>query len=401
MDPPVVIDPRYHDAVIFDLYGVLTDAASVQRASWGSLFNEYLVRRPAHEDEDHSAFTDDDYWQLVNGKPRPDGVADFLASQGISLPRGVPSDAGEDTMCGLANRQQQLYADLLDREVPLFGAMVALARKLRDIDVATAAHSSSPGCPQVSEVAGVDGLLDVYIDGTAADGLSIAGNPLLVVRLEAAHVLDAARRISVNPQRTVIVGDTEAGLSVGRDGGFAFVIGVDTTGCADRLFQRGADVVVADLADIAVRTGDKRISEIPNALESYGQLAGIAIARESVLFLNYDVALPQIVSDPGAVALVDGADQALGRLADVSPVVVISGRDLADICGRVGIPGIWYAGSHGFELVGPDGNHREHEAGVAAVPVLAGAADELRDTLEQIPGVRVVHTRFAVAVHYR
>uniref|UniRef100_UPI003F9C2C44 HAD family hydrolase n=1 Tax=Mycobacterium sp. TaxID=1785 RepID=UPI003F9C2C44 len=257
MDPPVVIDPRYHDAVIFDLYGVLTDAASVQRAAWASLFNEYLVRRPAHEDEDHSAFTDDDYWQLVNGKPRPDGVADFLASQGISLPRGVPSDAGEDTMCGLANRQQQLYADLLDREVPLFGAMVALARKLRDIDVATAANSSSPGCPQVSEVAGVDGLLDVYIDGTAADGLSIAGNPLLVVRLDAAHVLDAARRIGVNPQRTVIVGDTEAGLSVVRDGGFAFVIGVDRTGCADRLFQRGADVVVADLADIAVRTGDK------------------------------------------------------------------------------------------------------------------------------------------------
>ena len=58
-------------------------------------------------------------------------------------------------------------------------------------------------------------------------------------------------------------------------------------------------------------------------------------------------------------------------------------------------------GSHGFELVGPDGSHREHEAGAAAVPVLAGAADELRDILEQIPGVRVVHTRFAVAVHYR
>jgi len=27
MNPPVVIDPRYHDAVIFDLHGVLTDAA--------------------------------------------------------------------------------------------------------------------------------------------------------------------------------------------------------------------------------------------------------------------------------------------------------------------------------------------------------------------------------------
>ncbi len=124
-------------------------------------------------------------------------------------------------------------------------------------------------------------------------------------------------------------------------------------------------------------------------------------AARSVLFLNYDVALSQTVSDPGAVALVDGAAQALRSLADVSPVVVISGRDLADLRDRVDIPGIWYAGSHGFELVGPDGSHREHEAGAAAVPVLAGAADELRNILEQIPGVRVVHTRFAVAVHYR
>ena len=131
MNPSVLIDPRYHDAVIFDLCGVLTDAAAAQRAAWASLFNDYLVRRPAHEDEDHSAFSDDDYRQLVDGKPRADGVADFLASQGISLPRGVPSDRGEDTACGLANRQQQLYADLLDREVPLFGAMVALSRKLR------------------------------------------------------------------------------------------------------------------------------------------------------------------------------------------------------------------------------------------------------------------------------
>jgi hypothetical protein len=63
---------------------VLTDA-SVQRVAWASLFNDYLVRRPAYEGQYHSPFTDDDYWQLVDGKPRPDGVANFLASRGISL----------------------------------------------------------------------------------------------------------------------------------------------------------------------------------------------------------------------------------------------------------------------------------------------------------------------------
>jgi alpha,alpha-trehalase len=175
MNPPVVIDPRYHDAVIFDLDGVLTDAASAQRTAWASLFNDYLARRPDGEDEDHAPFTDDDYRQLVDGKPRPDGVADFLASRGISLPRGVPSDTGDATICGLANRQKHLYADLLDRVVPPFGAMVALMRKLLGIDVAaTAVHASSPGHQQLSKVAGVDSLLDVDIRGTAAEGLSIA-----------------------------------------------------------------------------------------------------------------------------------------------------------------------------------------------------------------------------------
>jgi alpha,alpha-trehalase len=402
VSPSVVIDPRYHDAVIFNLDGVLTDAASLQRTAWASLFNDYLANRPAHEDEDHSPFTDEDYQQLIDGKQRPDGVADFLASRGISLPRGVPSDTSDDTICGLASRQRQIYADLLDREAPLFGAMVTLAQKLRDIEVAaTAVHALGTGSRPVPKAGGIDSLLDTYIGGTAAEALSVAERPYLVIDQEATHVLDAAGKLGVHPHRTVVVGDTEAGLSAGRDAGFALVIGVDRTGRVDELFQRSADIVVADLADIPVRTGDKRISEIPNVLESYGQLASIAIARESTLFLNCETALSQIVSDPGAVVLDDGMAEALARLADSSPVVIISCYDLADIRDKVGLPGIWYAGCHGFELVGPDGSHHEHEAGAAAVPVLADAAAELRATLEQIPGLRVVRTRFTVAVHYR
>jgi alpha,alpha-trehalase len=277
----------------------------------------------------------------------------------------------------------------LDGAPPPFGAMVALMRKLLGIDVAAmAVHASGAGGQQLSDVAGVDSLLDVGIDGTATVP-------------ESTDILDAARKLGVRPQRTVVVGDSEAGLSAGRDAGVALVIGIDSSERANGLIQCGADVVVADLADIAVRTGDKRISEIPNALQSYAQLAGIAIGRESALFLNYDVALSQIAPNPGTVALVDGAAQALGGLAGLFPIVVISGRELAEIRDLVGIPGIWYAGSHGFELAGPDGSHREFEAGAVAVPVLAGAAAALRHTLEQIPGVRVVHTRFAVEVHYR
>ena len=88
-------------------------------------------------------------------------------------------------------------------------------------------------------------------------------------------------------------------------------------------------------------------------------------------------------------------------LASQCPVAILSGRDLADIRTRVPIPGIWYAGSHGFELTEPDGTYHRNEAAAAAVGVLERAAAELSESLAEIPGVRVEHKRFAVAVHYR
>jgi trehalose 6-phosphate phosphatase len=68
---------------------------------------------------------------------------------------------------------------------------------------------------------------------------------------------------------------------------------------------------------------------------------------------------------------------------------------------RVGLPGIWYAGSHGFELTAPDGTHHQNDAAAAAIPVLEQAAAQLREQLGPIPGVMVEHKRFGVAVHYR
>jgi alpha,alpha-trehalase len=214
-------------------------------------------------------------------------------------------------------------------------------------------------------------------------------------------MLEAATRLAVRPERSVVVEDADAGVAAGRSGGFGLVIGVDRTGHADELLRCGADVTVADLADVRVRTGDKPMSALPNALDSYGQLIGVVGGRRLMVFLDFDGTLSDIVSDPGAATLVDGAATALEHLAAHCPVAIVSGRDLADIRSRVGIPGIWYAGSHGFELTGPDGSYHQNDAAVAAVPVLESAADELRDELRHIPGVRVEHKRFAVAVHYR
>ena len=119
------------------------------------------------------------------------------------------------------------------------------------------------------------------------------------------------------------------------------------------------------------------------------------------MFFDFDGTLSDIVDDPDSARPVAGAGEALQKLAAQCPVAVLSGRDLADVTKRVGLPGIWYAGSHGFELTAPDGTHHQNDAAAAAIPVLEQAAAQLRDQLGSIPGVVVEHKRFGVAVHYR
>ncbi len=395
MKSPITIDPRLHDAVIFDLDGVVTDTASVHAQTWKLLFDDFLSRRPANDDEDHAPFTDDDYQHFVDGKPRYDGVTDFLAARGIVVPAGGPADLTEDTVYGLGNRKQDMFRERLGDGVPVFDSTVELVIRLSEAGVATAIYSSSRNCEYVLKAAGLGDLFAVRVDGVVADELGLPGKP------DPAVLLEAIRRLGVVPERSVVVEDAEAGVEAGRNGGFALVIGVDRTGHADELVRYGADVVVPDLADVAVRSGDKRMPELANALESYGQLITLMNGRTPFVCLDFDGTLSEIVSEPDAAVLVEGAAEALERLAGLCPVAIMSGRDLADIRDRVGIPGIWYAGSHGFELTAPDGTAHQNDAAAAAVPVLERAAGALSDELEDIPGIRVEHKRYAIAVHYR
>jgi beta-phosphoglucomutase-like phosphatase (HAD superfamily) len=94
-------------------------------------------------------------------------------------------------------------------------------------------------------------LFDVRVDGVLAEELGLAGKP------DPAMLVEAASRLTVRPDRCVVIEDAEAGVTAGRDGGFALVICVSRSGNADDLLRCGADVVVADAADISVRMDDQ------------------------------------------------------------------------------------------------------------------------------------------------
>ena len=252
---PVDIDLRFHDGVLFDLDGVVTDTAKVHAAAWSSLFDDFLGGRAAAEGGNTSPFTNDDYRHFVDGKPRYDGVIDFLASRGIALRRGRPTDTGDDvTVYGLGNHKQRLFRRLLTDGVPVFESTVVLVRRLRDLGIGVAVYSSSRNCADVLIAAGIDDLFDVRVDGVLAEELGLAGKP------DPAMLVEAAGRLTVRPDRCVVIEDAEAGVTAGRDGGFALVIGVARSGNADDLLRCGADVVVADAADISVRVDDHLVT---------------------------------------------------------------------------------------------------------------------------------------------
>ena len=212
-----------------------------------------------------------------------------LRRGGFRCRREIASDSAEDTVCGLGNRKQQIFLERLDAGVPVFESTVALVHKLAETGIATAVYSSSRNCEHILKAAGLGDLFAVRVDGVVADALGLPGKP------DPAVLLEAINRLGAIPERSVVVEDAEAGVQAGRNGGFALVIGVDRTGHADELLRYGADVVVADLADVAVRTGDNRMSLLPNALDSYGQLIGVVGGRQPFVCLDFDGTLSEIV----------------------------------------------------------------------------------------------------------
>lgn len=395
MRPAPLIDARRHDAVIFDMDGVVTDSARVHAAAWKEMFDDFLAHRAPAPGEILSPFTDDDYLRWVDGEPRYRGVSDFLAARGISLPEGDPADAEDaGTVCALGNRKDRLFLERLARDgVPAFDSTVALVRRLQTAGIGVAVFSASRNCADVLRAAGIGDLFAVRVDGIVAAELGLAGKP------DPAMLLEAARRLGTEPERTVVVEDAEAGVAAGRAGGFGLVIGVDRGGHGDRLAERGADVVVPDLDRVRLRNGFRRMSEVPDAVAR--RLGDLLDTEKASVLLDFDGTLSAIVPDPAAATLVEGGAPALARLAEQCPVAIVSGRELADLRDRVGVDGLWYAGCHGFELQAPDGTTYVHDAAPGAERALAAAAEELTRSLSAIEGILVEHKRFAVAVHYR
>jgi beta-phosphoglucomutase family hydrolase len=227
-------------ACLFDLDGVLTRTAAVHRAAWGEVFDPLL------KSHGQQPFTDADYLRFVDGKPRRDGVRDFLASRDITLPEGSPSDSPDtNSVAGIGNRKNVLLLERLEEHgVEVFPGSVTYLRAVHDSGVRTAVVTASANGAEVIRAAGIDDLVEQRVDGVVADEQGLPGKPAPDTFLE------AARRLGVEPVEAAVFEDAQAGVAAGLAGGFGFIVGVNRGDQAEALLQGGANVVVDDLAEL-------------------------------------------------------------------------------------------------------------------------------------------------------
>ena len=242
-----IITRGRYDAVLLDLDGVITDTAKLHAACWKQMFDAYLQQRATQRGEAFRPFDlANDYRLYVDGKPRFDGVRDFLKSRGIQLPEGRPDDPPQlDTVGGLGNRKNELVDEVIHAKgVKPYEGSVKLIQRLRHDGFKIAVVTSSQNCGTVLKAAKLDAVFDARVDGNTMHAQKLAGKPAPDTYLAAAKLLGVA------PARSIVIEDAIVGVEAGCMGKFGLVVGVARKGNAEELRQHGAQVVVNDLGEL-------------------------------------------------------------------------------------------------------------------------------------------------------
>ena len=224
---------RLLDAVLFDLDGVLTSTTALHIDCWKRTFDPLLAELGQAPFDPHREYADH-----VDGKPRYDGVRDFLRSRGVEL--------SEAEVVAVGDAKQALVERALARDgVEAFPGSERWVRELRAQGIRTAVVSSSANAHQVLRAAGIDDAFDAVVDGGEVTRLGLRGKPA------PDGFLEASRRVGVRADRAAVVEDALAGVAAGRAGDFRLVIGVARNVGHDELRRAGAHVVVDDLGELA------------------------------------------------------------------------------------------------------------------------------------------------------
>lgn len=234
------------DAVVFDLDGVITQTAKTHSAAWKKMFDDYLKKREKEHNEPFKEFTQKDYLEYVDGKPRYKGVESFLKSRGIDLPWGDAEDEpGKETVCGLGNQKNDAFIQVLKKDgAEIYPSTVELLKELKAAGVKLGVASSSKNCKEVLETVDLEKYFETRVDGVVSAELGLNGKP------EPDIFTTACENMEVSPENSIVVEDAVSGVQAGSKGNFGLTLGIAREDNIEELRKNGADVVVEDLEEV-------------------------------------------------------------------------------------------------------------------------------------------------------
>ncbi|KAI4383066.1 hypothetical protein MLD38_008946 [Melastoma candidum] len=186
------------------------------------------------------------------------------------------------------------------------------------------------------------------------------------------------------------------------------------SGCLDAMKSSSPPprlITISD--DIAYQTW---MLKYPSALLSFEQFTSFARGKKIVLFLDYDGTLSPIVDNPDCAFMTESMRAAVKRAAKCFPTAIISGRSRDKVLEFVQLTELYYAGSHGMDIMGPvtqssseaikSTDEQDKEASLfqpasGFLKMIEEVLELLVETTKDINGVKVENNKFCVSVHYR
>ncbi|XP_066376100.1 probable trehalose-phosphate phosphatase 8 [Miscanthus floridulus] len=154
----------------------------------------------------------------------------------------------------------------------------------------------------------------------------------------------------------------------------------------------------------AVHEYDAWTRKHPSGLGSFDQIAAAAKGKRIVMFMDYDGTLSPIVTDPDMAFMTPEMRAAVHNVAKHFPTAIVTGRCIEKVCSFVGLPELYYAGSHGMDIKGPSSKEDNTvllQPAREFLPVIDKAYRALEEKTKDTPGARVENNKFCLSVHFR
>lgn len=173
------------------------------------------------------------------------------------------------------------------------------------------------------------------------------------------------------------------------------------------------------IEELAKAQYEKWVVKHSSALQMFEPIMKQARGKQVAVFLDYDGTLSPIVEDPDCAYMSEEMRTTVKEVAANFPTAIITGRRRDKVYEFVHLPELYYAGSHGMDIMGPaegcngykaDGLQTKDSKGNDVVlfqpaseylSLMDEVCSLLKERSKKYHGARVDHNKYCATLHFR